>query len=89
MIGVEFFFRGFLLFPVADKFGWYAIPLTVMPYCLIHVGKPVLELFGSILVGTGFAYLALQTRSVLYGVILHWVLAMWLYIAPTIGNRAG
>ncbi len=76
MICGEFFFRGFLLFPLYDRFGGYALPMVVMPYTVIHAGKPVGELFGSIVFGLGLSYLAVRSRSIWYSVGLHWLLAI-------------
>lgn len=75
-ICVEFFFRGFLLLPLFTKFSWYALPIVAMPYCLIHVGKPLVELFGSIAFALGLSYLAVRSGSIVYGVVLHWLLAV-------------
>lgn len=86
MVCLEFFFRGFLLLPVFDTIGWYAVPLTTMPYCLIHVGKPLVELFGAIVFGLGLAYLAVRSQSILYGILLHSLVAMglpfWVRVVP-------
>lgn len=70
----EFFFRGFLLFPLFERFGWYALPIAVLPYGVIHLGKPAIEIYGSLVFGLGLAYLALRSRSILYGIALHWLL---------------
>ena len=71
-IGWEFFFRGFMLFGLRDKFGALAaILLQTIPSCLMHIGKPEVETLGSIVAGIGFGYLALRTGSIIYPVIIH------------------
>ena len=68
----EFYFRGFLLFTLKDRFGAVeAVLIQTVPSCLIHLTKPPGELFGSIVVGIVFGALALRTGSFWYGWILH------------------
>jgi membrane protease YdiL (CAAX protease family) len=68
----EFFFRGFMLFPLARVFGGVnAILIQIIPSCLIHIGKPVGELTGSIIAGLILGGLALRTGSIWYGWIIH------------------
>ncbi|MEM9751375.1 MAG: CPBP family intramembrane glutamic endopeptidase [Pseudomonadota bacterium] len=69
--GVETFFRGFLLFGLYKRFGYYAIFIMTIPYAMIHFGKPAGETFGAIIAGYALGYLALKTRSVAPGVFLH------------------
>lgn len=68
----EFFFRGFLLFSMARRIGpAFAILIQTLASCLIHLGKPEGETIGAILVGVIFGALALQTRSIWYGWLIH------------------
>ena len=80
----EFFFRGFLLLPLFARFGWYALPIAVIPYGLIHVGKPLLEAFGSIVFGLGLSYLAVRSGSILYGTLIHWLLNVVVAVGRTL-----
>ena len=75
-LGLEVFFRGFLLFGLFRRIGYYAIPVMVIPYTMIHFGKPVLETFAAIIAGFVLGYLALKSRSVLWGFALHWGVAI-------------
>jgi len=71
-IAWEFFFRGFLIFGLAPKFGAVnAILIQTISSCLIHIGKPVGEIIGSIIVGVLFGLIAFKTKSIWYLVILH------------------
>ena len=71
-VGWEFFFRGYMLFGLREKFGdTYAILLQLIPYCLLHFNKPESEFVGSIVLGIVLGYLALRTRSILYPFIIH------------------
>jgi membrane protease YdiL (CAAX protease family) len=68
----EFFFRGFMLFPLARVFGGVnAILIQTIPSCLVHIGKPESEVTGSIIAGVILGTLALRTGSIWYGWILH------------------
>jgi len=71
-IAWEFYFRGFLLFGLKDKFGsMNAILIQTISSCLIHIGKPDGETIGAIVVGIIFGMIALRTRSFWYVFILH------------------
>ncbi len=68
---VEFFFRGFCLFRMERFAGYYAIPIMVIPYALIHIHKPLPEALASIAGGLVLGYLALRTRSIWPGIFVH------------------
>lgn len=81
---LEFFFRGFMLFPLRRAFGPYAIFVMDVPYCMIHFHKPVPEVVGAIFAGIILGTLSMRTRSILGGFLLHvgvaWsmdLLSMW------------
>lgn len=68
----EFFFRGFLLFGLREKYGnMAAIAIQTISSCLIHLGKPESEIIGSIVVGILFGVIALRTRSFWYVFFIH------------------
>lgn len=68
---LEFFFRGFLLFGLARSLGSAAIFVSVVPYTMIHFGKALPETLGSVIAGIVLGTLALRTRSIYGGVLLH------------------
>jgi membrane protease YdiL (CAAX protease family) len=68
---LEFFFRGFLLRGLAAELGSMAVLLMVIPYCMIHFGKPLPECLGSIIAGLVLGTLAMDTRSIWGGVTVH------------------
>jgi CAAX protease family protein len=93
---LEFFFRGFLLFPLRRSFGPFAIVVMDVPYCMIHFHKPLAEVVGAIGAGIVLGTLALRTRSILGGVLLHvavaWsmdLLSLWHQGAFPIGRWIG
>ncbi len=68
---VEFFFRGPLLFRLETRFGAAAIGMMMVPYALLHIYKPMPEALGAIVAGLLLGALALHTRSIWPGVMLH------------------
>jgi len=72
ILQVEVCFRGVLLFGLLPRLGaLLAISVSVRPYGLIHLDKPLEEALGSILVGVILAATAIWCRSIWYGVLLH------------------
>lgn len=67
----EWLFRGFLLFGLHKRMGNHAIWVQLIPFALMHSGKPELEAYGSIVAGIALAVLALRTRSFWWGAFLH------------------
>lgn len=71
MIAWEFIWRGFMLFGLEKKFGYYSVLIQMIPFVILHNGKPFLETFGAIFGGIALGILALRTRSVYYCIIIH------------------
>ncbi len=72
MFNTEFLFRGYLLFSLEKEAGKTpALLLHALPYMLIHIGKPGLEVPYSFFAGIVFGYMALKTRSILPGFLVH------------------
>lgn len=68
---LEFFFRGFWVKACKTAMGSGAIFAMVVPYCMIHFGKPFPETLGAILAGVVLGTLALKTRSIWSGFLIH------------------
>jgi len=73
---LEFFFRGFVLHGTRRRFGCYSIFVMMVPYCMIHFGKPMPETFGAIGAGIVLGFMSLKTRSVWLGALLHVAVAL-------------
>ncbi len=71
MFAWEFIWRGFMLFGLEKKFGYYSVLIQMIPFVILHNGKPFLETFGAIFGGIALGMLALRTRSFYYCVIIH------------------
>ena len=70
-VGWEYLFRGYLLFSLEPSMGKLAVFAQMMPFAVLHFGKPQAETFGSIAAGIVLGLLALRTRSFWYGAVLH------------------
>ncbi|HOO70293.1 MAG TPA: CPBP family intramembrane metalloprotease [Spirochaetota bacterium] len=75
----EFFFRGFLLFGLKDKFGEAAIFIQMVPFAVMHLGKPEIEALSTVVTGTLFGFIAYRSGSFWPAFIIHLVL--------NVGNR--
>lgn len=73
---LEFFFRGFMTLGLRHRFGYYAVFVMMIPYCMIHYGKPMPETIGAILAGIMLGTLSLKSRSVFLGVCIHYSVAI-------------
>ncbi len=68
----EFFFRGFLLFGLKDRFGAVnAILIETISSTLVHIDKPEGEIIGAIVVGILFGMIALRSKSIWYVFLIH------------------
>ncbi len=87
-VGWEFLFRGFLLFGMYKRIGNHAIWVQLIPFVIMHAGKPELEAYGSIIAGIALAMLAIRTRSFWYGALLHAAVATTMDVVAS-WNRVG
>lgn len=68
---LEFFFRGFWLQSCRKSMGSQAIFAMTVPYCMIHFGKPVMETLAAVIAGIVLGTLAMRTRSIWSGFLIH------------------
>lgn len=74
-IAVELAYRGLLVIFIARYIGKDAILPMAAVYCFLHFGKPEVETISSFFGGYFLGVVALSTRSIAPGVILHLSLA--------------
>jgi uncharacterized protein len=74
-LSIEFFFRGFGLFRIEKILPGYGIFIMVIPYALVHIHKPFGEALGSIFAGIVLGHLALKSKSIWPGVLVHGCIA--------------
>ncbi|MCX6149074.1 MAG: CPBP family intramembrane metalloprotease [Ignavibacteriales bacterium] len=84
----EFIWRGYMLFGLESKFGYYAIFIQMIPFVILHNGKPALETFSAIIGGVLLGILALRTRSFLYGVLIHFCLIFNMDLLSTLRYKS-
>lgn len=83
---LEFFFRGFVIFILAKRWGMNAVFVMVVPYCMIHFHKPLPEATGAIGAGIILGILALKTRSIFGGILIHWAVAITMDVMAILGS---
>jgi membrane protease YdiL (CAAX protease family) len=81
---LEFFFRGFGLRACRSTMGSQAIFAMVVPYCMIHFGKPWPETIGAIFAGIFLGTLAFKSRSIWIGFLIHESVALSMDLASLI-----
>jgi membrane protease YdiL (CAAX protease family) len=72
---LEIFFRGWWI-RATRVFGVGAIWSMVVPYCMIHFGKPYLEACGAMVAGVVLGSLSMRTRSIYAGFLVHGTVAI-------------
>lgn len=80
MLGWEFLFRGFMLFGLKDKFKEGSIIIQMIPFVLLHFGKPEIETISTIFTGLLWGYICYRGKSFWPAFIMH--------IVVNISNKA-
>jgi CAAX amino terminal protease family. len=71
LCAIEYMFRGFLLFGLKDKFKEGSILIQMIPFVLLHLGKPELETISCLFTGILFGYIAYRGKSFWPAFIIH------------------
>jgi uncharacterized protein len=71
LFGSEFFFRGFLIFGLKEKLKETSILIQMLPFVLVHIGKPGLETLSTIITGIIFGYIVYKGNSFWPALIIH------------------
>lgn len=74
-LGLEIFYRGFVVHGLKRRVGYASIYFMMVPYMMIHFGKPLPECIGSIVAGFALGTMSLATGSIWGGVALHIIVA--------------
>lgn len=85
---IEFFFRGYLLFGMRRALASQAIFVAMLPYCMFHYTKPPAEALASIIAGIVLGTLAMSSRSIWGGVLLHTGVALTMDLAALLQRHA-
>ncbi len=78
---LESFFRGFLIGQLGKAIGCLAVPAAMIPYCMIHFGKPLPETIASIIAGLGLGTLSYRSGCIWPGAVLHIAVAITMDMA--------
>jgi len=73
MLGWEFLFRGFMLFGLKDKFREGSIIIQMIPFVLLHIGKPEIETISTIFTGLLWGYICYRGKSFWPAYLMHMV----------------
>jgi uncharacterized protein len=72
-LGFEFIFRGYMQLGLLKRLGpFLAIMAQTIPSTIVHWGKPEGETISAIVAGLAFGALAIRTRSILWGLMVHY-----------------
>jgi len=88
MAGWEFLWRGFMLFGLREKLGYYAILVQMIPFTLLHFGKPFAESLSAVIAGVALGVLALRSRSFWYCALVHTVVIISINLLAVLRFRA-
>ena len=81
---VEMMYRGFFVIVLSTYLGRSSVIAMASLYCFLHFGKPELEAISSIFGGYILGVIALETRSIYGGVIIHigiaWMMELFGYL---------
>src|SRR5437762_3313676 len=87
-VGIEIFFRGFLILAFIKWAGMDTILPMACFYCTIHFGKPLGECISSYFGGVLLGIVVYNTRSIYGGLVVHLGLAWLMEIGGYIGNAS-
>jgi membrane protease YdiL (CAAX protease family) len=85
LFACEFLFRGFFLFSLKTEIGdAAAVCMQMVPFVILHAGKPEIEAYGTIVGGLILGIMAVRGRSMWPCAILHFLIALTIDIAVII-----
>jgi uncharacterized membrane protein len=85
-IGIELFFRGFMIMAFAKYLGINSVLPIACFYLSIHFGKPMGEAISSFFGGAILGVISYHSRSIYGGVIIHMGIAWLMELGGFIGN---
>ncbi|WP_437596190.1 CPBP family glutamic-type intramembrane protease [Sorangium sp. So ce590] len=70
-VALEFFYRGFFIHGIRRALGYASIFAMMVPYAMIHFGKPLPEALGSVIAGFILGTVSLKSGSIWGGCAIH------------------
>jgi membrane protease YdiL (CAAX protease family) len=71
LLGWEFLFRGFMLFGLKPKFKEGAILIQMVPFTILHFGKPEAEVISCIVTGILWGFFCYRTNALWPAYVIH------------------
>ena len=71
LIPSEFVIRGVLMFTLIRAIGPLGVVIAQLPFVFVHLGKPEIELFSTLLGGMVFGWLNWRTASIWWSALAH------------------
>lgn len=71
LLAWEYLLRGFLLFGLKERFGKASIVIQMVPFVLLHLGKPEVETLSCIITGLWFGWIAYRGKSFWPAFLIH------------------
>ena len=71
LVPAEFLIRGFLLFALLRSMGPIGLVVATIPFVFVHLGKPEVELFSTMVGGLVFGWLNWRTGSIVWSAAAH------------------
>lgn len=88
MLAWEFFWRGYMMFGLKQKFGYYAIFIQMIPFFILHRGKPEIEIFASIFGGLILGVQAWRANSFIYCFLVHWCVMIFVDVISVLRYKS-
>ena len=88
LVPTEFLLRGFLMFTLLRTIGPIGVVVALLPFVFVHLGKPEIELFSTVVGGMVFGWLDWRTRSIWWSALGH-VYILTLIVAVAGAARPG
>ncbi len=88
MFAWEFFWRGYMMFGLKQKFGYYAIFIQMLPFFILHRGKPDIETFASIFAGLILGIQAWRANSFIYCFLVHWCVMIFIDVISVLRYKS-
>jgi membrane protease YdiL (CAAX protease family) len=89
LVPSEFLFRGFLMFVLLRTIGPLGLVVAQLPFIFVHLGKPEIELFSTLLGGLVFGWLDWRTRSIWWSALGHVYILTMVLVAAGAGSSGG
>ena len=78
----EFLFRGFVMFTLLRTIGPVGVVVAQLPFVFVHMGKPEIELYSTLVGGMVYGWLNWRTRSIWWSALAHvWILTLAVAVA--------